>query len=42
MLKEIDKEKYDCMLSITKPNVQAYADDIVLYYPSVSGLREML
>ena len=39
---EEDNEKYVCMLSITKPYVQAYADNFVIYCHSASSLREML
>ena len=39
---EIDKEKYGRMLNITKLNVAAYANDIVIYCPTACGLRELL
>ena len=37
-----DKEKYSYMLGISKPNVQGYANYIVTYCPSATGLRNML
>ena len=42
MLLEIEKENHGCKLGFTKLSVKAYANDIVKYYPSVSGLRESL
>ena len=38
---EVNKVKYGCMLGITKLNVRAYADNIVMYCPTTWGLREL-
>ena len=42
MFMEDDNEKYGSMLSTTELNVQAYADNLVIYCPSASSLREIL
>ena len=38
----VDRERPGCYLGIQKMNTQAYADDIILYSPTSSGLRELL
>lgn len=35
-------EPYGCELGICKMNIQAYADDIVVFCPSATGLRKLL
>ena len=42
ILEEISKEPYGCYLGINRINIQAYADDIVIFCPSASGLRHLL
>ena len=31
-----------CRLGINKINVQAYADDIILFFPTAGGLQQLL
>ena len=42
ILEAVNRERPGCYLGIQKMNIQAYADDIVLYCPTSSGLRELL
>jgi len=42
ILLEISRLPYSCLLGINKMNIQAYADDMVVYCPSASGLRLLL
>lgn len=39
ILREISHEPFGCQLGLSRLNVQAYADDIVLFCPSLTGLR---
>ena len=42
ILTHLSTEPYGCKLGIFKQNCQAYADDLVLYCPSATGLRILL
>lgn len=42
ILSEISAEPYGCWHGLTKVNIQAYADDIVVFCPSSTGLRVLL
>ena len=42
ILKEISNEPYGCYLGINRINIQAYADDMVIFCPSAGGLRHLL
>ena len=42
ILETLLKENYGCYLGINKINVQAYADDLVIFGPTSSGLRKLL
>lgn len=42
MLSDIAELPHGCRIGINKSNIQAYADDIVIYSPTASGLQVML
>ena len=42
ILNEISKMPLYCKLGVEKMNIQAYADDIVIFCPSACGLRSIL
>ena len=42
ILTEVDKVNVGCRLGITKVNIQAYADDMVLLSPTASGLQKLM
>ena len=41
-MSEVNKVNVGCRLGITKVNIQAYADDMVLLSPTVSGLQKLM
>ena len=42
ILSEINKVNVGCRLGITKVNIQAYADDMVLLSPTASRLQKLM
>ena len=42
ILREISEEDFGCYLGINKINVQAYADDLVIFCPTSGGLRHLI
>ena len=42
ILKNVDNQPYGCWSGIRKINIQAYADDIVVFCPTASELRRSI
>ena len=42
LLASVSKQEHGCRLGVRKLNIQAYADDVVIFCPTAEGLRKLI